>query len=221
MSRSFGWSLFVVYWASVFSGCSTMKQSDTARTGIEQLLISSATDQTLDKIDFRTISDAKVYVETKYLDCVDKNYIIVALHQRLLKAGCTLVDKPEDSQVTLEVASGGVGTDRTDMFVGSPAIPLPPPSPISLPRMPIIERTQAMGTAKLAIVAYDTKTRAPVINSGFAMARADHKTWTVLGVGGMHSGRVPQELSQYAGETDSVTSAPREVVTGLTQPFRR
>ena len=155
-SRSFGWSLWVVCLASVFSGCATMKQSDTARTGIEQLLISSATDQTLDKIDFRTIAEAKVYVETKYLDCVDKNYIIVALHQRLLKAGCTLVDKPEDSQVTLEVASGGVGTDRTDMFVGSPAIPLPPPSPISLPRMPIIERTQAMGTAKLAIVAYDT-----------------------------------------------------------------
>ena len=53
------------------------------------------------------------------------------------------------------------------------------------------------------------------------MARADHKTWTVLGVGGMNSGRVPQELSKYAGETDSVTSAPREVVAGLKQPFRK
>ena len=79
-----------------------MKQSDTARTGVEQLLISSATDQALDKVDLARIAEAKVYVETKYLDCVDKNYIIVALHQRLLKHGCTLVDKADDAQVVLE-----------------------------------------------------------------------------------------------------------------------
>jgi hypothetical protein len=89
-------------------GCTTMKESHTARTGIEQLLISSATDRALQKIDFRPIAGAKVVLDTKYLDCVDKNYIIVSMHQRMMRVNCTLAEKREDAQVIVEVASGGV-----------------------------------------------------------------------------------------------------------------
>src|SRR5439155_23513167 len=138
---------------ALVSGCATTKSSDTARTGVEQLLISSATDQALDKVHFEPIRNAKVFVETKYLDCTDKNYIIVALHQRLMRNGSTLVDKAEDAQVILEIGSGGVGTDRHDFFVGVPAIPLPPPSPIALPKMEMFHLSKGMGTAKLVIVA--------------------------------------------------------------------
>jgi len=90
-------SRFILLGVGLFVGCTTMKESHTSRTGIEQLLISSATDKALDKIDLRPIAQAKVFVESKYLDCVDKNYVLVALHQRLLQQGCTLVDKAEDS----------------------------------------------------------------------------------------------------------------------------
>lgn len=34
------------------------------------------------------------------------------------------MDKPDDADILLEIASGGVGTDRTDLTVGSPEIPL-------------------------------------------------------------------------------------------------
>lgn len=201
------------------TGCATMKQSDTARTGIEQLLISTAADRALDQVDFRPVAQAKVFVETKYLDCVDKNYIIVGLHQRLLAAGCTLVEKPEEGEVILEVASGSVGTDRTDMFVGTPNVPLPPPSPIMIPKMPLMERTRAMGTAKLTVVAYDAKTKVPVINGGYALARSDHKTWNILGLGGMNSGTVHDDLANKAGDIDtvSVTSVARRARKAMTR----
>lgn len=187
-----------------FSGCATMKESDTARTGIEQLLISSAADQALAKVDFQPITRAKVFLDPQYLDCVDKNYILVALHQRLLNQGCTLVGKAEEADVVLEVASGGVGTDRNELFVGIPEIPLAPPSPIAVPKLAFYTRTRAMGTAKLAIVAYDAKTKAPLINTGYALARADHKNWTVLGMGGIQGGSVPQEIATATGETDGI-----------------
>jgi hypothetical protein len=186
------------------SGCATMKESDTARTGIEQLLISSAADQALAKVDFQPITRAKVFLDPQYLDCVDKNYILVALHQRLLNQGCTLVGKAEEADVVLEVASGGVGTDRNELFVGIPEIPLAPPSPIAVPKLAFYTRTRAMGTAKLAIVAYDAKTKAPLINTGYALARADHKNWTVLGMGGIQGGSVPQEIATATGEADGI-----------------
>lgn len=190
------------------SGCATMKQTDTARTGVEQLLISSAADRSLQKIDLSPISGAKVYIEEKYLDCVDKNYVLVALRQRLLQNRCTLAEKAEGADVILEVASGGVGTDRTDLFFGIPEIPLPPPSPISVPKLALFERVRAMGTAKLAVVAYDTKTRSPVVNSGYSIARADHKSWNVLGFGGTNSGSVHEELAITTGESENIVGEP-------------
>src|SRR5262249_44141529 len=80
-------------------GCVSIKESDTARTGVEQLLISSAVDRALDKVDLTPVRGAKVFVEPKYLDCVDKNYVLVSLNQRLLKGGSTLVEKSEDADV--------------------------------------------------------------------------------------------------------------------------
>lgn len=193
--------------AVLATGCASMKQSDTARTGIEQLLISSATDRALEKIDLRPIAGAKVFIEEKYLDCVDKNYVLIALHQRLLRHQCTLVDKADDANVILEVASGGVGTDRTDVFVGIPEIPLPPPSPVAIPKLALFERVRSMGTAKIAIIAVDAKTKMPVVNSGYTLARADHRSINVLGFGGVSSGSVHDEIITSTGEHDSIVPA--------------
>lgn len=203
-------NVFVLAGLLLAGGCATRKQSDTARTGVEQLLISTAVDRALDKLDYRPIAKAKVYVEEKYLDCTDKNYVYVALHQRLLRHDCQLVGKAEDADVILEVTSGGVGTDRTDLFVGITEVPLPPPSPISIPRMSLYNRTRQMGTAKIALVAYDAKTRRPMINAD-GLARSDYKAWTILGSGGVEGGTLTQELTAATGEHDSIIDVPQNM----------
>lgn len=204
--------LLSVLFLAMTPGCATLKESDTSRTGLEQLLISSAADRALDRVNFQPISGAKVFVEAKLLDCVDKNYVILALEQRLMRNQCTLVEKAEDSDVTVAVASGGVGTDRQDLFVGVPEIPLAPPSPVMIPKLTIFNRTRAMGTAKLAVVAYESKSRRPIINEGYSLARADHKNWNILGVGGIQSGTVHNELSTATGDIDSIGSGATEVI---------
>ncbi len=205
-------SLFVLLAGTAFtiSGCATVKESDTARTGIEQLLISSAVDRSLDRVDLRPISGAKVFVKTDYLDCVDKNYVIVGLHSRLLANQCVLVDKAEDSEVVLEVASGGVGTDRTDLTVGTPEVPLGLMG--SVPKLTVYERKRAMGTAKLVVVATDTKTKQTVINSGYALARSDHQFWSALGSGPVMSGSVVRQLEEHTGQSESLT--PTAILAG-------
>ena len=184
--------------ASVMSnGCSTMKESDTARTGLEQLLVSSAIDQSLAKVDFSPIKGAKVHLKTDLLECVDKNYVILCTRSKLLANRCILVDKPDDSDVVLEIASGGVGTDRTDLTVGSPEIPLGLMG--SIPKVNVYERKKAMGTAKLVLVATDSKSKQPVINTGFALARSDHQHWSLMGAGPVVSGSVANQLKENTG----------------------
>ena len=87
-------------------GCTTTRMSDTSRTGMEQLLISNAVDQSLEKVDFASLQNRNVFVEEKYLDCVDKGYIAGSIRHRVLQRGARLTDKREDADVVLEVRSG-------------------------------------------------------------------------------------------------------------------
>ena len=203
------WWPWLPLWTICFAGCATMKESDTARTGVEQLLISSATDKALAKVDFRPVAGARVFLETKYLDCTDKNYIIVAMHQRIMATGATLVDKAEDSDVVVELTSGAVGTDRTEWFIGLPQIPLPPPSPISIPRLALFSRTRLIGTAKLSMVAFDTKSKRPIMNVASALARSDLKKFDVMGTNSVQSGSLPEELYVATGEAESLAAGVR------------
>lgn len=204
---------------ALLSGCATTKESDTARTGIEQLLISSAVDQALDKVDLTPVRGAKVYLEEKYLDCVDKNYVIVSLEQRLMMNGSTLAAKPEDADVIMHVSSGGVGTDRQEKYFGISEVPLPPPSPVSIPQVSIVSRQRANGTARLRILAFDAKTRRPVLQGGAVLARSDFKSWKVLGAGPVESGSVPTELAAATGQFESI-GATTTIAARKQQPTR-
>jgi len=53
-------------------GCTSSKTTNTARTSREQLLISNAIDQSLAKVDCSALRGASVFIDDKYLDCVDK-----------------------------------------------------------------------------------------------------------------------------------------------------
>ncbi len=183
-------------------GCATQKETHTPRTGIEQLLISSAVDHSLDRFDLTPLAHKSVYVEAKYLDCVDKNYIVGSLRSRLLNLGCKLVDKLDASDAIVEIYSGGVGTDSQELFVGVPEIPLPPPSPIAIPRVSLLKRTKQNGTAKLMVMAYDTHTRAALIHGGISLARSECKNWNILGAGPVQTGSVPNEILAATGEAD-------------------
>ncbi|MEQ1828818.1 MAG: DUF6655 family protein [Pirellula sp.] len=195
--RMFG----VVCLIAVF-GCASMKESDTSRTGLEQLLISNAVDQTLAKIDFSPVSGAKVFLKSDLLDCVDKNYVLLSTKSKLLSNRCTLMDKADDADVVMEIASGGVGTDRTDLQVGSPEIPLGLMG--SIPKVTVYERKKAMGTAKLSIIAIDNKSKQPVLNSGFSLARSDHQHWTLMGAGPVLSGSVANQIQEYTGTSEAM-----------------
>jgi hypothetical protein len=111
----------------------------------------------------------------------------------------------------MHVSSGGVGTDRQEKFVGITEIPLPPPSPIALPQVTLVSRTRANGTAKLRVVAYDVKTRQPVIGGAAVLARSDFKSWKVMGAGPVESGSVPTDIAQATGKRESIMDMPAEI----------
>lgn len=182
-------SLFVV-----LAGCSATKQSNTARTAREQLLISNAIDQSLSKIDFAALSGQRVFLEEKYLECTDKGYLVSSIRHRAMYNGAHIVGKAEDADLVLELRSGGVGTDMADSYVGIPEIVLP--GMMTLPQVKFITKTNQTAVAKIGLVAYDAKTQEMLGGGGVSAAKSDDNNWFVLGMGPYQNGTVKKEMDR-------------------------
>lgn len=182
--------------AAASLGCTSSKMTHTARTGVEQMLVSNAVDQALDKTDFGPFSGQNVYIEEKYMECVDKQYILGSIRHRTLKAGANLVAKPEEADIVVEPRSGSVGTDSKDTFVGMPSLQIPGPLPISIPEIRLFSRTTQFGTAKIGMVAYDAKSKHALGEGGVSIARADDSNWAAFGLGPYQNGSLSRELSR-------------------------
>ena len=183
----------------VMTGCSTTKQSNTARTAREQLLISNAVDQALSKIDFSALNGQKIFLEEKYLECSDKGYVVSSIRHRAMYNGAEVVGKPEDADIVLELRSGGVGTDMSDSYVGIPEIVLP--GMMTLPQVKFITRTNQSAIAKIGLMAYDAKSNHLLGSGGVSSALSDDNNWYVLGMGPYQNGTLGKDLDHSLQHT--------------------
>ncbi len=180
--------------AGLTGGCTTTKQSNTARTATEQLLISNAVDQSLNKIDFSPLAGSTVFVEEKYIDCVDKGYVIGSIRHKLLQAGAMLAAKPEEAEAIMEVRSGSVGTDTTSAYVGIPGFTAP--GMIGIPDIKLATRDSQKAVAKIGIVVYSVKSKHELGEGGVSMAQADETNSYLLGYGPKQSGTLRYEVNR-------------------------
>lgn len=183
----------VMLCAILLVGCTTARQSNTARTAREQLLISNAVDQALSKVDFTAFQGSKVFVDDKYLECSDKGYVVGSIRHRLMVNGATIAAKPEEADVAMELRSGSVGTDNADSYVGIPQIVLP--GMLTLPEVKLITRNRQTALAKIGLVAYDTKSHELLGAGGVSSSEADDSNLFVFGVGPFQSGSAREELN--------------------------
>jgi len=175
-------------------GCASTSTSNTARTAREQMLLSNAVDQSLNKVDFTPLYGQKVYVEEKYLECVDKPYIVGSVRHRALRAGALLTDKADEAEVVMELRSGGVGTDTSESFLGTTEIALP--GMLTIPEIRFAERKTQFGYAKLGLVIYDAKSKEVLGDGGVALARADDTNWYMAGIGPFQKGSLRRDVGR-------------------------
>lgn len=183
--------VFLILWST---GCSSMKRSDTARTGREQLLISNAIDQSLSKCDFAAFQGVRVWVEDKYFESVDKAYVVGSVRHRLMMNGATVATKPEEADVVIEMRSGGIGTDNADNYVGIPEIVLP--GMLTLPEVRFWQRSSQSAIAKIGMVAYDAKNHDMLGAGGVTASLSDDTNIFFMGLGPWQSGTARSEIQR-------------------------
>lgn len=200
------------------AGCSSLKRSDTARTGREQLLLSNAIDQSLSKVDFEPFRGKSVLIEEKYLDCTDKGYVTASIRHRVARAGAHLVAKPEDADVILEMRSGGVGTDVAESFLGTPAIGMP--GMMSIPEVKLVSRSNQTAIAKIALAAYDARSMELLGEGGISLSQSTDNNWHFLGVGPFQEGTVRREVEKGVPARSGQTYHELPLQVAFDQPSR-
>ena len=171
-----------------------MRRTDTARTAREQMLISNSVDQALAKCDFSTFNSARVFVDDKYLECVDKGYLVSSVRHRLMLNGATIATKPEEADIVMELRSGGLGTDNSDSYLGIPEIVLP--GMLTLPEVRLVQRTRQTALAKIGLVAYDARNHQVLGHGGVSASQSDDTNLFVLGIGPFQSGSAKTEIDR-------------------------
>lgn len=183
------------------TGCGTVK----SRSATEQLILSDAVDRSVSQIDFRPLSDKKVFLDTQFVDSikgsgfVNADYIISSLRQQMTASRCMLQDEREEADYVVEVRVGTLGSNDHEVNYGIPTsnsvtaasslLPSVPAVP-TIPEISLAKRNELQAAAKIAVFAYDRATREAVWQSGLSMGESTAKATWLLGAGPFESGSV-------------------------------
>lgn len=180
-----------------------------SQSATEHLLLSDAVDRSVAKIDFSILSDEKVFFDTQYIRAVkgvgfvNADYFISSLRQQMVAAHCLLQDKREEADYVVEARIGVLGSNSHDVTYGLPqnssvttafntaaaVVPTMPAIP-PLPELSLAKKHDQTAAAKVAVFAYNLKTKQPVWQSGISLASSNATDTWILGAGPFQRGSI-------------------------------
>lgn len=165
------------------AGCTQTRQSEPKRTAVEELLLSRAADHALANADLALLKGKKVFLQEKYFEAVDSGYVLGAVRDFMSLAGALLVDAAGDADVIVEARSGALSIDSGNSLVGIPEVPFPIPAAGTLvtPEAPLFKAERQFSVAKLALLAYDAKSRKHLFSTGTLIGKSHHHYYRILG----------------------------------------
>lgn len=174
-------AIFIVT-ALMIEGCSTQEVTSPPRSATEQLLLSSAADQAMASANLSVFSGRSVYLDFTYFDSYDAKYAEGEIRDAFSRAGALMAPDSKSADVIVEARSGAYSVDTNTSFFGIPSIPLPIPGtaeePVT-PQVPFYQSQSEISHAKIALLAFDNKTRAHIYSSGPLDGRA-YNTYQAL-----------------------------------------
>ena len=156
---------------------------------MEQLLLSTADDTTVRKLDIAPLSGKKVFVEDKYFESYDKGYAVSSIREYLSCGGCRLMNTRDEADTIVEIRSGAVGTDSRSSLFGLPAMKLPVPlsGTAETPELAVYKSERWRSIAKLALFAYDKASGENIYATDPVSSTAHFYKFKIIGVQWRHT----------------------------------
>lgn len=201
----------LLFVSSLFSGCMLGDTTKTPRSGIEQLILSTAADHALANTSLPFLSGKKVWINEAYFESYDKLYMLAAIRQKILRDGgeiLTVLPIQKDSALPpeifykdtfiIEVASGGIGTDQDDSIVGIPAIPIAVPFTdlvFAFPEISLLKRARQYAMAKFIVTAREAGSGKLVASTRTLLGSSYYTRWDILMTIKWSFADIPEEIA--------------------------
>jgi len=194
---------------TVSAGCMAFRESNTARTPEEQILLSKAVDFSLVGAIPAGLEGRRVFIDVSNLDCPDKAYVADAVREALAsKGGARLVEKAAEADAVVTVRAAMLATQSGSSMIGVPTIKVPlGTNAIETPELALYKRTVQEGWAKLCLTAYDNDTK-EFLDKRVGTARTHFDRWHILFVINYNRTNVP-ELKLLPAQKNDAEAEPR------------
>lgn len=142
--------------AMLITGCSSSKISVPERTGIEQLLLSEATDRALTGISIPQVAGERVYLVEDYVESYDSAYVLGSVRALLSENGGLLQPSRGTADIIVEARVGALGVDSSESLLGLPSLPLPIPAvgTVETPEVALYAAKKKDSVGKIALLGY-------------------------------------------------------------------
>ena len=166
------------------SGCADPRITNTGRNAVEQLLLTTAVDRTISKLDFRMLAGEKVRIDYSNLTPqTEKNYVQAALEAKVAAAGAIIALKAEEAKFILRPVCGTLATEDTKVMFGTPQLPVPIPDmslSIVIPELPLYKRVNRYGVCKLGVEILEAKTNKQARIVGPVISQSIFTNWVIF-----------------------------------------
>lgn len=165
-------------------GCkSTVRVTDTAETGTQQLLLSSSADAVICSFDFTPLAGRLVYLDTTNMGTASAGYVAYRIREQMGTFGVRLADTHDAADVIVEAGMAAYGTNSRKDTAGITDVD-------RLPDFYVLVQDVQYGVAKLSLFAREKSTGEVIWHSGTMRADSYHQTRKVLGGRPHYSGTI-------------------------------
>ncbi len=175
---------FAVFSAFFLCACSTPFVTNTSRSNVEQMLISSAIEHGIGKIDFSNYTGKKVFMDYSLLaPQVDKEFLQAYIQYHLANYRITTVKDESQADFIFQPSCAVLATDVDKILVGTPALPIPVPDTdisIVIPELPLFMKSTRSGHGRFFFTILNAKTLAPVETMPGSTAVTKYTNWAIL-----------------------------------------
>ena len=150
-------ALLIIGMLFTLSSCThTYQFTYTKKSGIEQLLVTKAVDEAVQKMTI-DIKGSRVFVDVACLMKDERSYIKKAFIHWFLGAGVLIADYPWDADYIVSVLVKVAGTDGDQYLLGVPAIPVPLTISVTTPALTVYSKMIQEGRVEMEVMIYSSK----------------------------------------------------------------
>ena len=167
-----------------FCGCSDPMSSNTARTSVEQFLLSDVIEQASDQMKFSAYKGKKAVMDYSYLaPQVDKPVIQGLVERRLAECGVIVVADKKDADIIVQLVCPVLATNMAKFLVGTPSLPVPVPDTsvqIVIPEIPLFLKLTRSAHGHFSVNILNAQDLAPIEVQKGIRTKAYYINWAVM-----------------------------------------